>query len=298
MKYIVGLTGNIATGKSLVAGRLALRGALHIDADRVAHQTMEPGEPAWAQVRERFGEGVLRGDRTVDRRALGQVVFGDPAALADLEAIVHPHVLARIDRIVGEREEGVVVIEAIKLTESGITERCHALWVTTCKPEHQLARLTSDRGLGVEDARRRMDAQPDAAEKVARADVLLVNDGSRDELAGLVDREWGEIDAGTAPMPGGMPQLEPVTHATWRSREGDHLAEVMQLSPGEWRLKCFSPTRLPRLTRPLLAVLEAQERCLHLHVPGGTGYRQFMRGMGYGEVSDRVTESGYVVYRH
>ncbi len=191
VKYVIGLTGNIATGKSLVASRLGFHGALLIDADRVAHHAMEPGDTAWDQVRERFGEGVLRADGTVDRRALGQIVFDDPAALSDLEAIVHPQVVARIDRILTAQDEGVVVVEAIKLIESGLTQRCQALWVTACSPENQLARLVGDRGLTAEEARRRMDAQPDAAAKVARADILLVNDGSRCALTALADRGGG-----------------------------------------------------------------------------------------------------------
>lgn len=298
VKYVIGLTGNIATGKSLVATRLAAHGARHIDADRVAHETIEPDEPAWEQVRERFGRAVLRADGTVDRRALGRIVFDDPVALRDLEAIVHPQVLARIDGAVAAQKEGVIVVEAIKLIESGLTERCQALWITTSSPENQLARLSGDRGLDVEEARRRMDAQPDAAEKVARADVLLVNDGSRGELTALVDREWREIAAGTAPVPGVGPEVEPATTGAWRSREGGHVAEAVPVSPGQWRLTCHSPTRLPRLMRPLLAALEGQDRAPYLHVPVGTGYRQFMRGMGYREVCDCVTESGYVVYRH
>lgn len=294
--YLIGLTGNIATGKSLVAARLAEHGARHIDADRVAHRTMEPGEPAWEQVRRRFGDSVLRPDGTADRPALARIVFGDPEALQALEGIVHPQVLAHIDHILASAPEKVVVVEAIKLLESGLADRCRAVWVTTCDADLQLERLRRDRGLTTEDARRRMNGQPDAAHKVARADVLFLNEGTRADLAGAVDQEWDEIGDETAPGFGTVPIVQD-GGAEVVAREGRHEASARLSSAGSWQLDCRSPTRLPRLLRPLLAAVGERDGIRHLHVPRQTGYLQFMRGMGFEEVTDRVTESGYTVFR-
>jgi len=295
--YLIGLTGNIATGKSLVATRLAEHGAQHIDADRVAHRTMEPGQTAWEGVRRRFGEAVVRPDGTVDRAALARIVFEDRQALQDLESIVHPQVTAHIRRILEETEAGVVVLEAIKLLESGLAADCRALWVTTCRADLQLERLRRDRNLSTADAVRRLNAQPDAAAKVARADLLLVNDNTREELIAAVDEEWIAVAAGTAPGLAASPAVQERSPGALIAVEGTSCAEATKLSDADWRLYSGSPTRLCRLLRPLVAALEARAPALHLHVPRQTGYLQFMRGTGFQEVSDRVREPGYAVFR-
>jgi Dephospho-CoA kinase (EC 2.7.1.24) len=132
MPYIIGLTGNIATGKSTVARMLRDLGATVIDADRVAHEVMRAGTPVHRAVVETFGPQVLRPDGEIDRARLGAVVFSDPQALAQLEAIVHPAVLEEVARRIAAAPTPVVVVEAIKLIESGMAEAFDALWVTTC----------------------------------------------------------------------------------------------------------------------------------------------------------------------
>ena len=199
MTIVIGLTGNIATGKSTVAALLAELGAHVIDADRVAHRAMAPGGPAYQAVLDAFGTDLVRPDGSIDRRRLGQIVFGDPAALARLEAIVHPAVFdlvrAEIERIAanwqGDEPEPVVVIEAIKLLEAGMSVTlCDQVWVVTAPPAQQLRRLVKQRGLSEAEARQRMAVQGAQEEKARRADVVIDNGGSLDEVRAQVRAAW------------------------------------------------------------------------------------------------------------
>jgi dephospho-CoA kinase len=124
------LTGNIATGKSTVGKLLSQLGVEHIDADRLAHQLMARGTPVWKGIVSAFGTQILRADGTIDRGRLGSIVFSDKSALAQLEAIVHPGVIERVHQLITASTAPVVVIEAIKLIESGmVSQLCNALWV-------------------------------------------------------------------------------------------------------------------------------------------------------------------------
>ena len=191
--YVVGLTGNIACGKSTVLAQLAGYGAEVIDADRVVHELQRPGGPVWAAIGEAFGAGVLAPDGTLDRRALAAIVFADPAALARLEALTHPAVREWIEARVAASRAPVVVIDAIKLLESGLADGCDELWVVTCPPEQQLARLMARNGFAEAEARRRIAAQPPQAEKVARADLVLANDETLEELRARVAAAWAAL---------------------------------------------------------------------------------------------------------
>jgi dephospho-CoA kinase len=191
--FVIGLTGNIATGKSVVARMLADWGAEAIDADRVAHAVMRPGTPAHAAIVERFGAQVLRDDGTIDRARLGNRVFSDSRALADLEEIVHPAVIRRVQRCIEETPAAVVVVEAIKLIESGMAETCDAVWVTICPPEERVRRLVEERGTSRADARQRVAAQPPQSEKVARADVVIDTDGDLASTRAQVEAAWSEL---------------------------------------------------------------------------------------------------------
>jgi dephospho-CoA kinase len=193
VKYIIGLTGNIATGKSVVATMLERLGARAIDADALAHQVMEKGTPVWQAVVREFGEGILSQDRSINRKKLGDIVFADQVALRHLEALVHPAVIVRTKELIESSQEPVVVVEAIKLIEAGMHRTCHALWVVTCSPEQQLTRLMEQRGLTEEEARQRIEAQPPQEAKLALADVVIDNSGSLDETWGQVKREWDKI---------------------------------------------------------------------------------------------------------
>jgi dephospho-CoA kinase len=168
----IGITGPIGCGKSTVAAWLATLGATAIDADQVARVVVEPGEPALATVLATFGNAVRAADGSLDRAALGRIVFADPAALARLEAILHPAIHARILAAIGAAAGAgapAVVVEAIKLLESGLADLCDEVWLVTCEPAAQRERLES-RGLSPTEAADRIDAQVgllDAAGRVA-----------------------------------------------------------------------------------------------------------------------------------
>jgi dephospho-CoA kinase len=193
VKYVIGLTGNIATGKSVVARMLESLGAMAIDADALAHEVMEKGPPIWQAVVNEFGEGILCRDGSIDRKKLGDIVFADEAALRRLEAIVHPAVIARTEELIESSPEPVVVVEAIKLIEAGMDRACDALWVVTCSKKQQLARLMEQRGLTEGEARQRIEAQPPQEAKLALADVVVDNSGSLDETWQQVKREMNKV---------------------------------------------------------------------------------------------------------
>jgi len=193
VKYIIGLTGNIATGKGAVSGMLDCLGAEAIDADVLVHELMEKGTPIWQAVVQEFGEDILGHERDIDRKKLGSIVFADEAALHRLEAIVHPAVIARTEELIESSQEPVVVVEAIKLIEAGMDRNYDALWVVTCRQEQQLARLVEQRGLTEEEARQRIEAQPPQEARLARADVVIDNSRSLDETWRQVKREWDKI---------------------------------------------------------------------------------------------------------
>jgi dephospho-CoA kinase len=188
--HLIGLTGNIACGKSTVLAMLAALGAETIDADAEVHALYAPGEPVSAAVGAAFGPGALTPEGGVDRRALGAIVFGDPARLRQLEAIVHPAVRRRIEARISASRAAVVVIDAIKLIEGGLADRCDAVWVVTCAPEQQLARLMARNGFDRAEAERRIAAQPPQAEKVARADVVIDNSGDQAATEAQVRQAW------------------------------------------------------------------------------------------------------------
>jgi dephospho-CoA kinase len=157
----IGLTGPIGCGKSTVAAWLAEHGAVVIDADAIAREVVEPNEPALASVAAAFGSAVIRPDGSLDRAALAARVFADPAALRRLEAIVRPAVRPRIEARLAEAEAAkasVVVLEAIGLVEGGYVRDCDEVWLVSCTPAEQLARLRA-RGDDIEDAGRRIAAQ-------------------------------------------------------------------------------------------------------------------------------------------
>lgn len=191
--YRIGLTGNIATGKTTVAQMLVELGAEHIDADRVAHKMMAPGEPAYAAVVEDFGEEILAEDGTINRRALGAIVFNDTEALAQLEADVHPPTITEVNRRIARSDAPVIVVEAIKLLESGMAEQYDAIWVTTCPGEQQIRRLIDHRNMSRSDAEQRVDAQPPPSEKIARADVVIDTGGTLAETRAQVQVTWDAI---------------------------------------------------------------------------------------------------------
>jgi len=174
-KTVIGLTGNIATGKSVVRRMLEHLGAFSIDADSLAHRAMSPGAPAYKPVIEAFGRWILDGNGRIVRERLGKVVFADPGALSILERITHPIVGQVIDLLIRRAKQEVVVIEAIKLFEAGLAADCDTVWVVDAPTEVRLKRLMTDREMSEADARQRIEAQPPQADKLARADVIINN---------------------------------------------------------------------------------------------------------------------------
>ena len=169
MTVRIGLTGPIGCGKTTVAGWLGEQPkVVLIDADRVARQVVEPGEPALEAIIERFGEALRRPDGSLDRAALGRIVFADAEALADLEAIVHPAVRPRILATMKRADKAgatAVVVEAIKLVEGGLAALCDEVWLVTCDPIDQLGRVRA-RGMSAAEADHRIATQGDMTERL------------------------------------------------------------------------------------------------------------------------------------
>jgi dephospho-CoA kinase len=188
--YLVGLTGNIGCGKSTVSALLAEQGAAVSDADQVTRQVMQPAQPAYDAIVQTWGTKILtEPGGPIDRQALGRIVFADPSALRQLEAIVHPATRRANEQWLAEQDaiayaahrRGLVVLEAIKLIENEYPAICDAVWVVRCDEHEQVRRLVESRGMTLEDARQRIAAQPPQQEKVAVADVVIDNSGTLEE---------------------------------------------------------------------------------------------------------------------
>ena len=192
-KYVIGLTGNIATGKSVVRKMLEHQGAYGIDADALAHRAIARGAPGYQPVVETFGKWMLKPDQQIDRGRLGRVVFSDPEALKLLEAILHPLVREAVDVLVQHARQAAVVLEAIKLLEGPLRSACDSIWVTYASPQVQLARLVEKRVMHPEAAQQRIRAQPPQEAKLAAADVVIRNEGSFEDTWRQVQAGWQEI---------------------------------------------------------------------------------------------------------
>ncbi len=191
-KYVIGLTGNIAMGKSLVRRMLEHLGAYTIDADGLAHQAMAPGAPAYKPVVLTFGQWILDSENRVDRSKLGAVAFSHPEALARLEAITHPIISRALDTLIQRARHKVVVIEAIKLLEGQMADRFDAIWVVDATEEKQLERLVQ-RGLSRLEALKRIKVQNPQAEKLARANTVISNNGTPEKTWAQVQSAWSQI---------------------------------------------------------------------------------------------------------
>lgn len=189
--FRVGLTGGIGSGKSTVSARLAEHGAIVIDYDQLARDAVALGTPALAAIRERFGDDVLTADGSLDRPALGRIVFGDDAARADLEAITHPAIFElAVAMEATVPDDGVVVHDHPLLVEIGMAGTCDLVIVVDVPEEVQVQRLTELRGMPEADARARIAAQASREERRTAADVVLDNTGSVADLEAAVDAMW------------------------------------------------------------------------------------------------------------
>ena len=194
MSYIIGITGNIACGKTAVGHLLLELGAeRYIDADAVVHRLYESGQPIAKKVEEAFGARVIAADGSVDRKALGAVVFHDPEQMKRLEGIVHPAVgKALLEELAPVSAAGIAIIDAVKLLEGGSGAICQSKWLVTCPQEQQLARLMARNGLSEEEALARIRVQTPNSAKLALVDEVIDNGGTlaetRQQVAAAFER--------------------------------------------------------------------------------------------------------------
>ncbi|WP_317231591.1 dephospho-CoA kinase [Clavibacter capsici] len=197
---VIGLTGGIAAGKTVVADRLAELGAVRIDADRLAREVVEPGTPALSEIARRFGTGVMQADGSLDRAALGAVVFQDPDARRDLEAITHPAVRALSARRMAEAGEAdpdaVVVYDIPLLVESGRVDEFDRIVVVHAPREERIRRLVELRGMPVEEAERRIASQASDEDRLAVADDVIDSGVSLGSTLAQTDRLWANLSGG------------------------------------------------------------------------------------------------------
>lgn len=271
-KYIIGLTGNIATGKSVVRKMLEHLGAFGIDADRLSHLAMAKGGPAYQPVVDTFGRFILAKNGEIDRARLGRLVFSDPSALAELEALVHPIVGQAVDVLVRRARQPVIVIEAIKLLEGNLHTYCDAIWVSDAPRTVQLERLTSKRKLARADALRRIEAQNDQQAKLARAHVVISNDGPFEDTWRKVQAAWRKLpifDDGDARRSADAMQ----TVATVSAAESATSAqvEVRRGTPGDAAMIARFINDVSRPAKPLsrLNVIEAFGEQAYLYARSG-----------------------------
>lgn len=195
---LVGLTGGIGAGKSTFAAFLAERGALVIDADKLGHEALMPGQPGWQKVVDQFGNGVLAaGSLNIDRKVLARIVFGDPAKLAALNAITHPVIMRRIAEMLEavRHTDRIVILDAALIVEIGSIDSLDALVVVASDTEIRRARLMNDRGMTGDAIDERIGAQARPEDLIAKADIVVRNDGSLEELTKEADRVWLELEA-------------------------------------------------------------------------------------------------------
>lgn len=232
-KYVIGLTGNIATGKSVVRKMLEHLGAYGIDADSLSHRAIAKGAPGYQATVEAFGKWILSPNGEVDRAKLGRLAFSDAEAMARLEDIVHPLVSQAIDVMVKRASQKVIVIEAIKLLESELRNVCDTIWVVNAPEETQIQRLVEKRGMSREEAAQRIHFQSAQHQKLAAANVVIQNTGNFEQTWQNVTAAWKKINpqADTLQITT-QPQGEFVV-ARGRPRDSAAIAElVTRLSGG------------------------------------------------------------------
>ncbi|MEW6401472.1 MAG: dephospho-CoA kinase [Chloroflexota bacterium] len=210
-KYIIGLTGNIATGKSVVRRMLEHLGAYTIDADALSHRAISKGAPGYQPVISTFGKWLVGKDGEIDRKKLGNLVFNDPEALTQLEEIIHPLVQQATDVLIKRAPQSVVVVEAIKLLESRLRSMCDSIWVTNAPEEVQVERLVRKRGMTRDQALERVRLQSAQSAKVAVASIVIRNTGSYEDLWKQVNAAWKKV----------VPAPEPVSEVIKKPVSGD-----------------------------------------------------------------------------
>lgn len=222
MQEIIGLTGNIATGKSVIRRMLANCGALEIDADLIAHRVMYPEGAVFLSIIETFGEAILTEDGHISRGKLAEIVFSDPKKLQELEAISHPAVTDAIMARIRLSQQSMVVIEAIKLIEAGLGAVCSSVWVSTASQAYQLERLIKNRAMTEPQAQSRISAQPAQLEKTKLADAVINTEDS-------FQSTWEQVQAALKSTVRKKTDLDEVNHnggeAGWASKPVNQFAQ-------------------------------------------------------------------------
>jgi len=194
---LVGLTGGIASGKSVVAARMAEHGAVVVDADRIAREVVEPGTPALARIAEEFGPGVLAADGSLDRAALGAIVFADQDRLAVLNGITHPAVRELSHRRFAQAAEAdpdaIVVYDVPLLTEARGGDEFDVVVVVSAPEEVRIERMVSLRGMSRAEAERRIRLQAPEGDRRALADILIESGGTLEQTLARTDEVWQEL---------------------------------------------------------------------------------------------------------
>ena len=193
-KYIVGVTGNICTGKSAVCNILKDIGAQIIDADIVTHDVMKSCGPVFIDIVEEFGEKILSNTGEIDRKILGQIVFSDKLSLNKLELLLHPTIRSKIEETILDSNDGVIVVEAIKLLESGLSNHCDSVWVVNASFEQRLERLMQRDNINAKEAQNRLHMQGSQELKLQQADVIIENSRLLEDIYLQVWHEWGKIE--------------------------------------------------------------------------------------------------------
>ena len=237
-KYVIGLTGNIATGKSVVRRMLEHLGAYTIDADALSHRVISRGAPGYQPVLDTFGKWLLDSDGQINRSKLGHLVFADKDALKQLESIIHPYVRQAIDILVKRATQNVIVIEAIKLLESELRSQCDTVWVTDAPQQVQVERLMRKRNMSPDEALQRVQVQSAQKEKVDAANVVITNNGSYDDLWKQVNEAWKQTIPSPEPGPTTQITIKPAAGTLslqrGKPRDAQKIAELItRLSKGK-----------------------------------------------------------------
>jgi len=226
---LIGITGNIATGKSVVRRMLSNAGVLGIDADQIAHRLVYPEGPAYEAVIAAFGEAVLAEDGTISRSKLGALVFNDPAKLAHLESLLHPLVTQSIQMRLRRTRQPLAAVEAIKLLEAGLGEICAAVWVSHAAESVQMERLLHTRHMHEDEARRRIALQPPQSEKLAQADVVINTEGVFQHTWNQIMQALNDtIQSGTEDGPSAVQVPREALEGFWNLHSGENAAALYQ----------------------------------------------------------------------
>ncbi|HCS40770.1 MAG TPA: dephospho-CoA kinase [Anaerolineaceae bacterium] len=230
-KYVIGLTGSIGTGKSVVRRMLEHLGAYGIDADAITHRAISRDAPCFDEIIKTFGTHILTPEGQINRQKLGRIVFNDPESLAKLEAIIHPLVEQAVDLIIRRANQKVIVIEAIKLLESNLAAECDAVWVVYSPPEVQLSRLTHNRNMSEPEARQRMEAQVPQESRFAEASVVIKNSTTFDDTWKQVTAAWQRHvpSANSRPIPVSQPVKLSLGEVNIERAGPKHVDEIVEI---------------------------------------------------------------------